>query len=149
MKFYFTFLFFIIGFNSYSQESALLNLDKNKLAVNGFDLVSYFDNNPQEGNESKVYIYEDIHYYFINNENREKFIKFPEKYLPQYGGWCAYAMGDSGEKVEIDPETFKVINGKLYLFYNKYFSNTLKYWNKDETALKQNADKNWLKHIKE
>ena len=145
MKFYFIFL--IISFNSYSQESTLLNLDKNKLAVNGYDLVSYFYNNPQEGNESVEYIYEDIHYYFINNENREKFIKLPEKYLPQYGGWCAYAMGDSGEKVEIDPETFKVINGKLYLFYNKYFSNTLKYWNKDETALKQNADKNWEKNF--
>jgi len=42
----------------------------------------------------------------------------PEKYEPAYGGWCAYAMGENGEKVKIDPETYKIIEGKLFLFYN-------------------------------
>ena len=54
-------------------------------------------------------------------------------------------MGASGEKVEVDPETFKIIDGKLYLFYNKIFNNTLKSWNKDEANLKQKADANWKK----
>ena len=58
-------------------------------------------------------------------------------------GWCAYAMGAKGEKVSIDPETFKIINGKLYLFYNSYFNNTLKSWNKNEPTLKAKADVNW------
>jgi hypothetical protein len=53
-------------------------------------------------------------------------------------------MGAKGEKVEIDPETFKIIDGKLYLFYNAYFNNTLTSWNKDEKNLKAKADKNWL-----
>ena len=54
-------------------------------------------------------------------------------------------MGKSGDKVEVDPETFKILNGKLYLFYNKYFNNTLKSWNKDEVNLKAKADANWQK----
>jgi hypothetical protein len=54
-------------------------------------------------------------------------------------------MGASAEKVEVDPETFKIVNGKLYLFYNKYFNNTLTKWNKDEDRLKKQADANWSK----
>jgi len=54
-------------------------------------------------------------------------------------------MGKSGEKVEIDPSTFKILNGKLYLFFNKYFNNTLKSWNKDEASLRTKADTNWQK----
>ena len=54
-------------------------------------------------------------------------------------------MGSTGEKVEIDPETFKIVDGKLNLFYNAYFNNTLKSWNKDENNLKKKADSNWKK----
>ena len=75
------------------------------------------------------------------------FIKSPSSYEPQYGGWCSYAMGSTGEKVEIDPETFKIVDGKLNLFYNAYFNNTLKSWNKDEVNLKRKADGNWKKLI--
>ena len=70
-------------------------------------------------------------------------MKDPKKYEPQYGGWCAYAMGASNEKVEIDPETFKIVNGKLYLFFHNFINNTLLKWNKDEANLKALADKNW------
>jgi hypothetical protein len=80
--------------------------------------------------------------------NKEYFSKNPSKYEPQFGGWCAFAMGDSGEKVEINPETFKIIDGKLYLFYNAFFNNTLKSWNKDEANLKAKATSNWNKIIK-
>jgi hypothetical protein len=54
-------------------------------------------------------------------------------------------MGNDGTKVEVDPETFKILNGKLYVFYNKFFTNTLKSWNKDEVRLHKNADDNWMK----
>ena len=54
-------------------------------------------------------------------------------------------MGAKGTKVEVDPETFKIINGKLYLFYNKYLNNTLTTWNKNEADLKSKADANWQK----
>ena len=78
-------------------------------------------------------------------KNKEEFKKNPAAYEPQYGGWCAYAMGKDGDKVSIDPETFKIVNGKLYLFYNRAFNNTLKSWNKDEPTLKTKADANWQK----
>jgi hypothetical protein len=54
-------------------------------------------------------------------------------------------MGKDGSKVEVDPGTFKIIDGKLYLYYNKIFNNTLKSWNKDEVNLKSKADVNWKK----
>ncbi len=74
------------------------------------------------------------------------FLKNYKTYEPEFGGWCAYAMGNTGEKVEIDPETFKIINGKLYLFYNAYFNNTLKLWNKNEATLLKQANTNWTKY---
>ena len=79
-------------------------------------------------------------YNFSSQANKDLFLKNPASYEPQYGGWCAYAMGYSGEKVEINPETFKILDGKLYLFYNAFFNNTLKSWNKDEVNLKKKAD---------
>ena len=57
-------------------------------------------------------------------------------------------MGDSGEKVEINPQTFKIVDERLYLFYNAYFNNTLKSWNKDQANLKSKAESNWKKTIK-
>jgi hypothetical protein len=56
-------------------------------------------------------------------------------------------MGATGEKVEIDPETFKILDGKLYLFYHSWTNNTLTKWNKDEASLKSRADKSWIKYI--
>jgi hypothetical protein len=68
-------------------------------------------------------------------------------YEPQYGGWCAFAMGDSGDKVSISPSTFKIIDGKLYLFYNSFFNNTLKTWNKNQKDLNKKATINWKEII--
>jgi hypothetical protein len=52
-------------------------------------------------------------------------------------------MGKNGEKVEVNPETYKIVGGKLYLFYNRLFNNTLPDWNEDETNLKKKADSSW------
>ena len=71
----------------------------------------------------------------MNVNNLETFKKNSTKYEPQYGSWCAYAMGSKGNKIEVDSETFKIINRKLYLFYHT-FTNTLSDWNKDKVALK-------------
>ena len=77
------------------------------------------------------------------------FQKNPKKYIPQYGGYCAYAIGKSSEKVSINPKTFEIRNDKLYLFYNSWGTNTLKPW-KQETPekLKNQADINWIKITK-
>lgn len=121
------------------------NLEKS-LAIEGYDPVSYFKQGKAvEGQKSFSVTREGAIYYFSSEANRQLFLKSPATYEPQYGGWCAYAMGATGEKVEVDPETFKVLNGKLYLFYNFRFNNTLKSWNKDEAKLKAKADTNWSK----
>lgn len=133
---------------SVTQRQQNFNLD-NKLALQGYDPVSYFlQKKPLRGKKELTAQFEGVTYYFANPSNKEAFVKNPQNYEPQYGGWCAYAMGSNGEKVEIDPETYKILDGKLYVFYNAYFNNTLKSWNKDEARLKKQADKNWQKIIK-
>ncbi|WP_205511306.1 YHS domain-containing (seleno)protein [Longitalea arenae] len=122
---------------------------ENKLAIQGYDPVAYFNQNkPVKGSKELAVFHQGAVYYFSSDANKAAFKKDPLKYEPQYGGWCAYAMGNKGEKVPIDPETFKIVNGKLYLFYNKLLNNTLPKWNKDEAGLKKNADLNWTKIIK-
>jgi YHS domain-containing protein len=124
------------------------NLSDNGLAINGYDPVAYFTKNKAvKGSKTHAVYHQGLLYYFSSAENKEAFKRSPSKYEPEYGGWCAYAMGKNGEKVNIDPETFKILDGKLYLFYNKYFNNTLTYWNKDETNLKKKADANWPKFL--
>lgn len=119
------------------------------LAIKGYDPVAYFlEKKAEKGNSQIRALYQGAIYQFSSTSHKNLFLENPPKYEPQYGGWCAYAMGANGEKVDIDPETFKVIDGKLYLFYNAYFNNTLKKWNKDERGLKAKADINWINLLK-
>lgn len=121
------------------------NLEK-KVAIQGYDPVAYFvQKKAVKGKSTLASTHDGVVYYFSSQANKDLFLKNPSSYEPQYGGWCAFAMGDYGEKVEINPETFKIIDGKLYPFYNAFFNNTLKSWNKDETNLKKKADTNWKK----
>lgn len=122
------------------------NLKKN-LALEGYDPVSYFDGKPLEGKPELKTTHKGVVYQFANQANLNKFRTTPDKYEPAYGGWCAFAMGDYGEKVKVDPETFKITEGKLYLFYNFWGNNTLTDWNKEEAKLKTAGDKNWRKFI--
>ena len=117
------------------------------IALAGYDPVAYFDHQVAKVKQGYQSAYQCITYYFSTEENRAKFRQTPETYLPQYGGWCAYAMGVTGEKVSVNPKTYKIINGKLYLFYNAFFNNTLKAWNKNEKILMKKADLNWHKAI--
>lgn len=132
--------------NSNDLHKKQFNLDQSGLAIEGYDPVAYFTTQKAaEGSKDNSLIIEGVTYRFTSAQNRDLFKINPAKYQPQYGGWCAYAMGANGEKVAIDPETFKLIDGKLYLFYNKFFINTKKSWNKDENNLKSKADANWVK----
>lgn len=125
------------------------NIDKNAVAAGGYDVVSYFTQNKAvKGDKNFAVSAEGLLYYFSSQPNKELFLANWKKYEPQYGGWCAYAMGASGEKVEVDPATFKIADGKLYLFYHSWVNNTLTKWNKDEANLKMKADKNWLNFLK-
>ncbi|MBA2610751.1 MAG: YHS domain protein [Bacteroidetes bacterium] len=120
------------------------NLSSASIAVEGYDVLSYYTASPKKGSKSFSTTHNGITYYFTSQANLDLFKKSPQKFEPGYGGWCAYAMGNTGEKVEVDLETYKIVDGKLYLFYNAYFNNTLPKWNKDESNLKLKADKNWI-----
>jgi YHS domain-containing protein len=133
-------------FLSMGVSAQTCNLNSSGVAVGGYDPVAYFTSGkPVEGNKEYSLTLDGAVYRFASASNRDLFKASPAKYQPQYGGWCAYAMGAKGEKVDVDPETYKIVDGKLYLFYNKYFNNTLKSWNKDEAGLKAKADVNWMK----
>ena len=148
MKTLFTLLFAFCLVAAFAQTDAVrqkqFNLKKN-LAIDGYDPVTYFDSKPVEGKPEIKTTHKGVAYQFATQTNLNKFKAAPDKYEPAYGGWCAFAMGESGEKVKVDPETFKIIDGKLYLFYNFWGNNTLTDWNKEELKLKANGDKNWKK----
>lgn len=119
------------------------NLQKG-VAIQGYDPVAYFTQQKAvKGTKQFSISAERVIYYFSTAANKDLFGKDYKKYEPQYGGWCAYAMGSSNDKVEIDPETFKIKEGKLYLFYHSWVNNTLTKWNKNEANLNAKADKNW------
>jgi YHS domain-containing protein len=134
------------AFSQHEKRQKAFNLSKTQLAIQGYDPVSYFtQSKPAKGNKAYAYEHNGITYHFVSALHKEAFKAAPQTYEPQYGGWCAYAMGATGEKVTVDPESFKITNGKLYLFYNSFFNNTLKSWNKDEKSLHAKADANWIK----
>jgi YHS domain-containing protein len=139
---------YLLAQDKSTERGKHFNLEKG-IAIQGYDPVSYFTTNKAtKGKPSIFAIYQNVIYYFSSEANKTLFLSNPSIYEPQYGGWCAFALGDYGKKVEINPTTFKIIDGKLYLFYNRYFNNTLKSWNKDEKNLKAKADKNWSNIIK-
>jgi YHS domain-containing protein len=122
---------------------------KTKVAIGGYDLVSYFKTGkPQKGSTDFSYTLNGAIYYFTNEANKKAFAEAPEKYLPQYDGYCALAVAQN-RKVSINPESFKITNDKLYLFFNgplpfnRELYNSLDSWVKDEPNLIKKADNNW------
>lgn len=122
--------------------------NEKKLVGEGYDLVSYFSKNkPVKGKPSISSRFQGLLFYFSSHENKDLFISNPSKYLPKYGGWCAYAIGDYAKKVDVDPLSYTIENGELYLFYKSYFNDTREKWMKNHDTLKQSAEENWQKII--
>ena len=139
-------LFVFITQPMYSQEKTdkLYNTNKENVAVSGYDVVAYFiEEEPIEGDHSISSEYQGVIYWFANEENKAKFNQSPDQYKPQYGGWCAYAMGKKGDKVTINPKAYSIEDGKLYLFYKKGVTDTLKRWQKNTAELKSQANSEW------
>jgi YHS domain-containing protein len=119
--------------------SHISNVNEAGIAIKGYDPVAYFSGTPTPGHADITSNYDGSIYRFANTENKGLFDAEPEKYLPQYGGFCALAMSE-GKAVLINPTTFKILDGKLYLFYNGQFGNTLPMWEEEEQNRKTNAD---------
>ncbi len=121
---------------------------KDGLALKGYDPVSYIDHNKAvKGKSIYVHTQEGVKYRFSSRANLTKFKASPSKYEPQYGGWCAYALSDGNGKVDINPKRFKVIKGKLYLYYDAFpWGNTLEKWNEGNDAAQiKKANSAWKK----
>lgn len=137
-------LFVVLG---YSVNAQTIDYNTTKgYVVEGYDVVSYFSNTAKEGSDKYVATHDGAKYKFSSQENLDSFNANQTKYVPQYGGYCAYALGTKNKKVAVDPETFEIRGGKLYLFYNSWGSNALKLWlNESPNELLVKADKNWEK----
>lgn len=125
------------------------NIDKDSLAVKGYDLTEYFINNrASKGLSEYQYKYDGIKYFFLNEKNKLIFIDNPEKYLPQFGGYCASRMasginGGLPGKESVSPEYFMIIDNKLYLFSYKselYF----KLWKQNKKENLEKANRTWV-----
>ena len=110
------------------------SVNDENVANDGYDVVSYFTSHQAErGSKSHNAKHNGATYYFTNNEHKESFAKNPQNYLPQYDGYCAFAVAKHASKVKADPKTFKLSNRKLYLFFNDFYegtpTNTIVFWN--------------------
>lgn len=123
-------------------------VDKNGLAIGGYDVVSYFSEGAMKGKKSISTQHDGATYYFSSQKNLNMFKADPDKYLPQYGGYCAWGVAEKMSKFPINPETFDVVDGKLYLFFDGDFKgkplNTMLPWNAETTKLTEAANKNWM-----
>ena len=115
------------------------------VAIDGYDPVAYFtDAKPIAGSKEFQTSHQGATWYFASAEHRDAFIKEPDKFAPQYGGYCAYAVGN-GYTADIDPEAWSIVNGKLYLNYSLKVRET---WIKDQVNLIAKGDQNWPKLAK-
>jgi len=109
-------------------------------AINGYDPVAYFtEGKPVEGSSDHAYKWNGAEWHFASAENLATFKSDPEKYAPQYGGYCAYAVSE-GYTAKTEPDAWKIVDGKLYLNYNK---DVQEKWAQDISGRIANADKNW------
>jgi len=122
--------------------------NEENVAINGYDLVSYFtDSKAVKGNSKYTANHNGSIFYFSSLDHKKAFKKNPSKYIPQFDGYCAYAVAAMNKKVPTNPETFKIVDGKLYLFFNDLYEgksfNTIEPWNADESNLLNTANGNW------
>lgn len=143
LKCFFAALLLFTAFNSYAQKNPVKyfnNLNDKGVILDGYDAVAFFtDNKPVQGDEKFQYSYQDAIYYFASQQHLDLFKGNPEKYKPQFGAWCAYAVS-LGRIAPIDVNTFSIVDGRLVIQHN---DRAVKGWNKDVGGNLSRADKYW------
>ena len=129
---------------SFAQDKKANNIDDSKIGLQGYSPVSYLDLGlAQRGLKQHKAVYKDIAYYFTSAEQKNKFTKNPERYMPQYGGFCAFGVY-AGAKFRVDPTKFVVGDNKYYLFLNDVEVDAKQLWlDGDKSMLISTANKNW------
>ena len=116
------------------------NVDSSGLALKGYDPVAYFrEQKPVPGKPEFTALHEGATYRFASAANRDAFAAAPAKYAPQYGGYCAFGMA-SGYKAPIEPDAWTVVDGRLYLNYNRSVRSQ---WSSDIPGYLRKAEANW------
>jgi YHS domain-containing protein len=111
-----------------------------RVAIHGYDPVAYFaDGGPRKGRADLAVERGGVRWLFSSQANKARFEAEPERYLPAYGGYCAYGVAQ-GYLVKIDPEAWAIVNGRLYLNYDLSIREA---WRKDVPGYVQKADANW------
>ncbi len=109
-------------------------------AIRGYDPVAYFtQGRPVKGSKEFIHRWNGAEWRFASAENRARFAAAPEKYAPQYGGYCAYGVA-GGYAVKIEPDAWSIVDGRLYLNYD---SSVQRAWKKDVPGFIRKADANW------
>ena len=128
------------------EKTGLFGYEPNGIAIRGYDTVAYFTKNmPVEGRDSFTTQWSGATWKFSSQEHLDLFVAEPEKYAPQYGGYCAYGVAQKS-LVKIEPELWRIIEGKLYLNYNSKLNDE---WKKDIPKYINQADTLFEKLLKE
>ena len=117
--------------------------DESRLSISGYDPVAYFtDGKAVQGNAEFEYVWRKLRWRFASGEHRDLFIKDPQRYAPQYDGYCALgaSFGAEAHKDTVDPEAWAIVDGKLYLVHNNYW---LEKWRAKAREYIKQADKDW------
>jgi len=130
-----------------AQDKKAYNIDNSNIALQGYSPVSYLDFGlAQKGDKDFKSKYEDIVYYFTSAEQKAKFDQNPQKYLPQFGGYCAFGVY-AGAKFRVDPNKFIVKDGKYFLFLYNIELDAQQLWlnENNHNGLVKKANDNWKK----
>lgn len=129
-----------------AQDNMAINIDNSNIALQGYSPVSYLDLGlAQIGNKNFKSEHNKVNYYFTSAEQKAAFDKNPSKYLPQYGGFCAFGIY-AGAKFRVDPNKFIVNDGKYFLYLNNVELDAKQLWMaEDHKKLVQKANSNWGK----
>ena len=122
------------------------NLPSSGVAIEGYCPYAYFAvNKPVKGKPEYASTHNGITYFLVNADAKKAFDKDPEKYIPAYGGWCAFGMSVQ-DKFPVDPRNFKIVDGKLMLFLKNKGVDALAIWNRgNDRDLAKKAGAHWEK----
>lgn len=141
MKHLSAFLFVFLSFSTFAQELSGKAFTTKNGAIDGYDVVAYFtDAKPVKGQKQYALKWNDAIWYFASAEHQALFKATPQKYAPQFGGFCAYGVS-RGYKVKIEPDAWEIFEGKLYLNYDLEIQQK---WRKDKAGYVKKANANWM-----
>ena len=121
------------------------NIPGHGVAIEGYSPVSYFDGKAEQGSAMFAVEHDGITYHLTNSNQVATFTKNPTKFVPAFGGWCAFGMAVQ-DKFPVDPTNFKIVDGQILLFLKNTGVDALEIWNgKSEQAVLKDARAHWKK----